>query len=268
MYRIFMAFVLAFVFIGGYRPLAAQSPVVSGSAHVQPDQAAATPPRELDASDGVYDRFVLIRWDVVAQASGYKVFRTTNPRQAQLQEISAGWQKSNWFCDYTAQPGVEYYYAIAANHQQEKPALSIFDKGYVRSRTDTALEQDLLSDNEAVANPSQRFLLIANITTDRNAYAPGTQAQVSVSLKNIFSQEAPRTEIRYYLSTDTYLHWNDRFLLAKSYSSFPPENTFDLLNTLPIPQDVSPGTYYLIVVAAPEGEVIHSKMEAIPFVIE
>lgn len=230
----------------------------SGSPHLSASAEGA--PQELDASDGVYDRFVLIRWDAAAQATGYKIFRTTHPRGANLQEISKGWQKSNWFCDYTALPGVDYYYAVAANAPNSQSAISAFDKGYVRARGETALDPTLLTDNGAVANPHRRFLLIAGVSTDRSVYAPGQQMEVQTALQNIFSQETPRTELRYYLSEDPQLHWSDALLLSKAYSRFPADNEFSLPNVLTLPTALAPGQYYLIVVAAPEGEVIHSKL--------
>lgn len=218
------------------------------------------PPREVDASDGIYPRFVLLRWEASSRPVGYKIFRANDEKGNGLQQLSKDIQKSTWFCDYTAVPGVEYFYAVATadKHSNTSP-LSQFDKGYIQ-HIKVADQDRLLSENSAITSPAQRFLLISNASTNQTTYAAGESVEIEVELQNIFTQETPRTELRYYLSKDAHLHWNDGLLLTKTYSALPGEKSFTLSNSFQLPDQLIKGTYFIIIVAAPEGKVIHSKI--------
>lgn len=244
--------------------LAAQQSTWAASA----PNAVLKAPAMLSASDGIYEDYVLIRWDDAEGASRYKVFRTTDPRGKGLQELSPDWKKSNWLCDYGALPGVDYYYAVAASNGQTTSALSGFDKGYLKKKIPIANEEGLLSSNEAMAAPPRIFLLLSGLSVDAQAYAAGSAMLVALNLQNIHSQTAPLTEIRYLLSSDTRLDWDDRLLQKRTYVDFPSNASHLLHEQLRLPADLLPGEYYLIAVASPEGEIIASKTAVTQIVIK
>lgn len=243
-----------------FSSLCAQVPIAFGTS--LGESVAIDAPRGLNASDGIYDRFVLLRWEAVNHAKGYKVFRANDEKGSGLQQLGEGIQHSTWFCDYSAVPGVSYFYAIATQGNQGKASsLSPFDKGYIRNNPVAEDPLNLLSDNSAVAVPLyQRFLMIADAYTDANLYAKASTVTVTVDLQNIFTKETPRTELRYYLSNDAKLHWDDQLLLSRYYSSLPGEKTFSLTNKVQLPRDLIAQEYYIIIVAAPEGEVMRGEL--------
>ncbi|HMQ47455.1 MAG TPA: hypothetical protein PKA00_08745 [Saprospiraceae bacterium] len=222
-----------------------------------------------NASDGIYDKFVLIRWDPVENTSSYKVFRSIDPQKNGLEEVSAGWQNSTWLCDYTALPGVDYYYAVTAANGEKKSALSAFDKGFIKKQAPVAHEDLLLSSNELHAEPKRYFLLVSGMVTDKQRYVPGEGLTISYKLDNVFDREIDRTEIRYFLSKDALLDWDDVPLLTepKVYSSFPAESSFEINYELSIPENCTPGIYYLFIASSSEKDMLKSKIAMVEIVV-
>lgn len=233
----------------------------SESQSKQGTPSVATP----NASDGIYEKFVLIRWDPVENASSYKVLRSADPQKNGLEEVSAGWQNSTWLCDYTALPGVDYYYAVTASNGEKKSALSAFDKGFIKKQAPVANEDQLLSSTELHAEPKRYFLLVSDINTDKSFYKPRETLTVHYRLANVFDREIERTEIRYFLSKDTLLDWDDLPLSVepKVYSSFPAESSFEIKYELIVPENTNPGLYYLILASSSEKDMLKSKIAMI-----
>jgi hypothetical protein len=219
----------------------------------------------LNASDGVYDKFVLIRWETAESGGQYRVFRATSASGASLQELTKNWQKSTWFCDYSAEKGRDYYYAVMASDGSQSAPLSRFDKGFVRKETDTA-QEDLLSANtpDRYAAGRQLFVLVADVQADSANYRQGAPVALQIALQNIFEESTPRTELRVYLSGDATWDFNDQLLLNKTFSGLPAGATATLNEPITLPSFLLPGAYHLIVVASPEGNILQAKTGVLP----
>ena len=148
--------------------------IETGAPNVAPQVSVPQAPREISASDGIYDKFILIRWEASEQALAYKVFRSTSAKASSLQEVSNAWQKSTWLCDYTALPNVDYYYTVVANDGKSNSKMGPLDKGFLRKSGAVAIEaSDLLAENEAFGAQRQIFLLIGSVTTPNRTFRSG-----------------------------------------------------------------------------------------------
>jgi hypothetical protein len=71
-----------------------------------------SPPTGVSASDGTYTDKVCITWNGVSGATYYRVYRATSPTGIKLP--LSDWQTLTNYCDYTAEPGITYYYWVKA----------------------------------------------------------------------------------------------------------------------------------------------------------
>ena len=228
-----------------------------GSGHAP---APAPPQANVNASDGVYDKFVLIRWEVADQMGNYRLFRATSTSGASMQELTKSWQKSTWFCDYSAEKGRDYFYAVMGSDGKTSTPLSRFDKGFLKKDDKVAHDESLTSTTpDRYAAAKQIFVLVSEVAADTAAYAAGGTARLNFGLQNVFDQSTPRTDVRVYLSTDLTWDFDDKMLTSKSYSGFPANLKVTLQETITLPQNILPGVYHLLVVAAPEGNILNAK---------
>lgn len=217
-------------------------------------------PSNIVASDGTYDKFVLIRWETSENASTYKVFRTNNPKATTLQEVSNAWQKSTWVCDYSALPNVDYYYTVVASDGKRMSSMGTMDKGFLKKSTPMAIEErELLAEAEVYGAQKPLFLLIGEVTSNQATYRAGAAVELQIQFQNIFDQPTPRSEVRYFWSRDTVLDWNDQLLGTKLLSSILPNARFELNETIQLPTNLLEGNYSLIIVSSTEGMVLSSK---------
>jgi hypothetical protein len=242
--------------------------LVAAAANPNVSKLALQAPRDVVASDGTYDKFVLIRWEPSENATTYKVFRTNSPKATSLQEISNAWQKSTWLCDYSALPNVDYYYTVVASNGKEVSSTSMLDKGFLKKSGPMVIEErELLADADVYGAQKQLFLLIAEAVPDRTVYTAGATVQLDINFQNIFDQPTPRSEIRYFLSEDAILDWNDRALGMKSLSGVPANARFTLIEKINLPNNLLSGNYHIIIVSSTEGAVLSSKTAVAPIKI-
>ena len=218
-------------------------------------------PAFIDASDGDYEKFVLIRWDAQDKSTGYRLFRATSSTGSSMQELTKTWQKSNWFCDYSAEKGRDYFYAVMSQEGTTTSALSKFDKGFIRKANTGMAADDLTgsSTTDRYAAGKQVFLLISEVTTDAPSYAPGATVHLNIMVQNIFEESTPRTDFRIYLSSDTDWSFDDTLLMTKLYSGFSGKLKGAINEQFSLPTSIIAGNYYLIVAAAPESNILQSK---------
>lgn len=215
---------------------------------------------QVHASDGVYDKFVLIRWEAPEKTSDYRLFRALSATGASMQELTKSWQKSTWFCDYSAEKGRDYFYAVLGSDGKTSTPLSRFDKGFLKKDDKVANDESLTAITpDKYAAAKQIFVLVSEISTDSTTYAAGTAVRLSIGLQNIFDEPSPRTEIRVYLSSDSSWDFDDKLLTNKTFSSFPANLKVPLNETVRLPDDLLPGACYLLVVAAPDGNILNAK---------
>ncbi len=214
----------------------------------------------IHASDGVYDKFVLIRWESFDHTRDFRLFRALSPSGASMQELTKTWQKSTWFCDYSAEKGRDYFYAVLGSDGKTSTPLSRFDKGFLK-KDDKVVNDESLSSltPDKYAAGKQIFVLVSDVATDTSTYATGAAARLFIGLQNIFDEPTPRTDIRIYLSSDTMWDFGDILLTYKVYSGFPANIKAPLAETVLLPADILSGTYHLIVVAAPDGNILNAK---------
>lgn len=94
---------------------------VSESNESNNDYAFSTPqvimtckaPSTISASDGTYSYRIYVDWTDVDYANYYQVYRSTTNSSADAIILSS-WQESSYYNDYTAIPGVTYYYFVKA----------------------------------------------------------------------------------------------------------------------------------------------------------
>jgi hypothetical protein len=251
-------------FCACFSPISAQSVLMgaanSGNVAIEAAPQSPQTPGNVNASDGIYDKFVLIRWEVSDQSGNFRVFRAKSASGASMLELTKTWQKSTWFCDYSAEKGQDYFYAVIGFDGRNSSPLSRFDKGFIK-KDDKVVQEDLLSSTtpDRYAAGKQIFMLVAECRTDSAAYSAGSTATLRVGLQNVFEESAPRTDLRVYLSSDATWDFDDRLLATKSYSGFPASRKIALEERVLIPGDILPGGHYLIVVAAPEGNILNAK---------
>lgn len=247
---------LKFLFLLASQTLFAQtSPLPMGAAN-----EAFITPTNVNASDGVYDKFVLVRWEADEKASSFRLFRATSASGASMQELTQNWQKSTWFCDYSAEKGRDYYYAVMGIGQNNSTPLSRFDKGFLKKEEKYAQDESLsaLSPDKYAAG-KQVFVLVSEVRTDSPDYTAGSTVHLSIGLQNIFDESTPRTDLRVYLSSDLVWDFEDKLLSFKSYSGFPANLKASIAESLDLPENLLPGAYHLLIVAAPEGNVLSAK---------
>lgn len=215
---------------------------------------------QVHASDGVYDKFVLIRWEAPEKTSDYRLFRALSATGASMQELTKSWQKSTWFCDYSAEKGRDYFYAVLGSDGKTSTPLSGFDKGFLKKDDKVANDESLSAVTpDKYASGKQIFVLVSDVVADSSTYKAGTAAQLLIGLQNIFDEPTPRTDIRIYLSSDTVWDFDDKLLIYKVYSGFPANMKVPLAETVLLPVDILSGTYHVLVVAAPEGNILNAK---------
>ncbi|NUQ23841.1 MAG: hypothetical protein HUU34_07800 [Saprospiraceae bacterium] len=236
------------------------SPIPMGAPRQNAAEVEA--PENVVASDGTYDKFVLVRWDNSEQATSYKVFRTTDPQKSALQEVTPAWQKSTWVCDYTAVRGVKYHYAVVASNGSRLSTTSRFDKGFVRDKPLAVDDQEALSENEAYGAPHHVYLLVSDVKAKPATARAGSSVTLEARLQNIFDKATTRTEVRIFFSSNAVLDWNDVLLSRRNLSSTQPNSIFTLQENLVLPAEVLPGEYHLIIVCSSEGDVLSSKTDS------
>ena len=214
----------------------------------------------VNASDGVYDKFVLIRWDASEKNTDFRLFRASSASGASMKELTKSWQKSTWFCDYSAEQNKDYFYAVISSDGKNASPLSFFDKGFLKKEESVANEGNLSSNEpEKYATGKQVFILISDVKPAADTVAVGGTIALSIGLQNIFDEPTPRTNLHVYLSSDTTWDFEDKLLSAKSFSSFPVNLKTKIEESITLPKNLIPGVYHLIVVASPEGDILNAK---------
>ncbi|MGQ9700792.1 MAG: hypothetical protein ACUVQS_07090, partial [Candidatus Bipolaricaulaceae bacterium] len=84
-------------------------------------------PGGVDASDGDYPEYVLVRWEPVRRASAYEVFRAT-AEEGDYERL--GETPTVRFEDTAASPNVRYWYRVRAKNSFGTSPLSQADSGY------------------------------------------------------------------------------------------------------------------------------------------
>lgn len=225
-------------------------------------------PESIHASDGTYDKFVLVRWEPKEQGGLYRLFRAVSRDGGSMRELTKTWQKSTWFCDYTAEKGQDYYYAVMESDGQKTAPLSRFDKGFLRKSDDIAQDEPMVSANfDKYAAGKIVFALVAEVSPDSAISSNNHPINLRIGLQNIFEEMVPRTELRIYLSQNATWDFEDILLHSKTFSGFPALAKASLLETIVLPKNILPGTYNLLVVASPEGDIMNSKTGFTPITI-
>jgi hypothetical protein len=250
---------LLFLFFWGIsQHLLAQNTAIPMSSGNQAKASSTLP--VVHASDGIYDKFVLIRWETTDQASNFRLFRATSSAGASLQELTKVWQKSTWFCDYSAEKGRDYYYAIIGSDGTTSSTLSHFDKGYVKKDDKVAQDESLSEVSpDKYAAGRQVFALVSEVNTQQNIYANNDTVRVAIGMQNVFEVATPQTELRLYLSADATWDFDDKLISFKSYSGFPANTKIVLQESFVVPATTIPGNYYLLAIASPEGNILQTK---------
>lgn len=234
---------------------------LAGAGYTSLENREVKAPENIVASDGNYDDFVLIRWEASEKATAYKVYRSNSEKATTLQEIGNEWQKSTWVSDYTALPNVDYFYTVVAKNDNQVSPIGNLDKGYLKKAGGKVAmeENNNLAENEVYGNGREIFLMPSEITTNKPTYQSSEIIKIIVNLQNILNQPTLQTEIRFFISKDNKLDWNDLLLNTRILSSIPAQVKFPLSENVSLPEKIVDGQYYLICVSSTEGAILSSK---------
>ena len=87
------------------------------------------PPAWLSASDAIYADAIMIRWNPVAGAAGYWIWRSSSDNTATAVMINSTWDIA--YHDAPLLPGSTYYYWVKATNALYTSVFSSSDSGYV-----------------------------------------------------------------------------------------------------------------------------------------
>jgi hypothetical protein len=104
-----------------------------------PLAAPPSPPTGVSASDGTFSDKVRISWSPSAGADDYKVFRNTTNSSAGAAELVSGHSATS-YDDFSAAPGLTYYYWVKACNYAGCSDYSAYDSGW---RTSVAVESQI-----------------------------------------------------------------------------------------------------------------------------
>ncbi|GAK57195.1 fibronectin type III domain protein [Candidatus Vecturithrix granuli] len=93
---------------------------------------ALSVPTSISATDGTYPKYVFISWTSVTGASYYQVYRNMTNSTTGATALGS-WQTNTYYYDYSATPGVTYYYWVkaAVDSAGNRPSsYSSYDTGY------------------------------------------------------------------------------------------------------------------------------------------
>lgn len=89
--------------------------------------------------------------------------------------------------------------------------------------------------------------------------APGERIRVGGKVRNIGIGSAGEIMVKYYLSSDRTLSSNDIYLGYDNFTGLPPKSSTSPNEDVTIPNSISLGTKYLLLVADAENQVSESK---------
>jgi hypothetical protein len=107
--------------------------------HLDPVASPPSTPTGVSASDGTYTDKVRISWSPSAGADDYKVFRNTTNSSAGAAELVSGHSATS-YDDFSAAPGLTYYYWVKACNYAGCSDYSAYDSGW---RTSVAVESQI-----------------------------------------------------------------------------------------------------------------------------
>ncbi len=218
--------------------------------------------KELHASDGIFEDYVLIRWQGTVEEAAYQVYRNNKPQTEGMELISKSWQKSTWLADYEAEAGKQYYYGIKVKSVSGTvKQVNDFDVGYVKKPPPIANEDQLLSYEDDVLATPKKIVHINNFGLPDTVGIIGDLMEIDFQLENVQPDTLKELEIRFFLSSDIQLDWDDSILNKTLIPPIPSGSTFNGKRPLEIPTYLSPGAYYLFLVASFEGKIFGSTVE-------
>jgi len=117
-------------------------------------------PEQINASDGTYTKYVLIRWMSPGSAKSFQLFKSKDNVVKNATLVNQQTLESSWLLDYDVQPGVKYHYWVKANYAAAPASpFSTPDEGFAAKLENIALEEATIeADNEnLVINEPERF---------------------------------------------------------------------------------------------------------------
>ncbi len=99
------------------------------------------------------------------------------------------------------------------------------------------------------SNPNAIDLTVPLVSISKSEIIPGSYNTVSYSITNTGTVSSGNFTTGIYLSTDTLPSTNDTFLSSRSFSSLASGNSYTNSNSFTISSSMTPGKYYLLVVA-------------------
>jgi hypothetical protein len=213
---------------------------------------AVTPiiaPTIVEASDGIYPKYVRIVWKEVASNVLYKVYRRFSGSKDKMTEITKDWKKANWIIDNNnVIPNIKYDYAVvAARDVTQISAMSKSDIGYAKEG------------EESVAASTYQLPIISPNVCDSLAVSLNYQTAIVLNrgesafplpytVYNKSSRDIPVFEekIYIYLSQDAVIDAKDTGI-----GSYPPIAVIKpqanrRIGNVYVPKNMKKGTYNIV----------------------
>lgn len=220
--------------------------------------AAFHAPKGVKASDGTYEKYVLIRWIAPKNATAFKVFRSTGSRSARAIEISNQWQKSAVIYDYGARPGVDYYYSVIATYDGKESPQSNADVGFVKNNGASAetpfMPNDYLESMVANVQESQFDFKFPSTFADTVFFA-------EIDTKIFFSGTLTTTQRLsnrafelYVYSNQKEAYINDIPISVHSLEMVKQITGYDVSTSILLPKNR--GLYYCVITSSEDNQPI------------
>lgn len=117
-------------------------------------------PEQINASDGTYTKYVLIRWMSSGATKNFQVFKSGDNQVKNAILLNQQKLESSWLLDYDVKPGVKYNYWVKATYDTKTTSpYSIPDEGFAASLENIALDQETIeaSIENLATNDPERF---------------------------------------------------------------------------------------------------------------
>ena len=107
-------------------------------------KSASPAPEKISASDGLYTKYVLVRWNASGSAKSFQVYRSPNEEDSTEQLLNKKSLESSWLLDYDVKPGIKYHYWVKAKYANDLSLPSNRDEGHAASTENITLMEEAI----------------------------------------------------------------------------------------------------------------------------
>ena len=145
-FLIFLMISMVNVLPGQADSLSIAEKTLSFSSSVSKQSTQVPIPQNISATDGTYDRYIVVSWDQMEPGMQFKVFRSTSESTENMKPVTDAWQQNTFLLDEKGLArGVKYYYRVkAGRNSRDISEFSSADSGFIPGLI-TAIPTDSLN---------------------------------------------------------------------------------------------------------------------------